>query len=122
VARGGGEKYFARGAKNFIPLRSFFTRYWSEAEMFSAAGRRIKTMGQAKPIRVIKGGRATREAEATQEAVGVKSAAAAVREVKEVVSDWVRDHRQRSDEFRRNYSTLLGEMGFKTPSYGGRTA
>jgi hypothetical protein len=34
----------------------------------------------------------------------------------------VRDHRQRSDEFRRNYSTLLGEMGFKTPNYGGRAA
>ena len=79
-------------------------------------------MGQAKQIRVIKGGRAAREAEAVPETVGVKSAAAAVREVKEVVSDWVRDHRQRSDEFRRNYSTLLGEMGFKAPSYGGRTA
>ena len=79
-------------------------------------------MRQAKPIRVIKGGRAAREAEAAQEAVSVKSAAAAVREVRVVVSDWVRDHRQRSEEFRRNYSTLLGEMGFKTPSYGGRTA
>jgi hypothetical protein len=78
-------------------------------------------MEQTKRIRVIKGGRAAREAQA-QEAPGVKSAAAAVREVKEVVSDWVRDHRQRSEEFRRNYSALLGEMGFKTPNYGGRTA
>lgn len=79
-------------------------------------------MGQAKQIRVIKGGRAARESQAVQEAPGVKSAAAAVREVRDVVSDWVRDHRQRSDEFRRNYSTLLGEVGFKTPSYGGRAA
>ena len=79
-------------------------------------------MEQTKRIRVIKGGRAARETQAVQEAVSVKSAAAAVREVKEVVSDWVRDHRQRSEEFRRNYSALLGEMGFKTPSYGGRTA
>ncbi|HEX7314416.1 MAG TPA: hypothetical protein VF297_10860 [Pyrinomonadaceae bacterium] len=79
-------------------------------------------MGQAKQIRVIKGGRAAREAQPQQQVAGVKTAAAAVREVKEVVSDWVRDHRQRSDEFRRNYSTLLGEMGFKTPNYGGRTA
>ena len=79
-------------------------------------------MGQAKQIRVIKGGRAAREAQAVQEAPGVKSAAAAVREVRDVVSDWVRDHRQRSDEFRRNYATLLGEVGFKTPSYGGRAA
>jgi hypothetical protein len=79
-------------------------------------------MGQAKQVRVIKGGRATRETQTPQEVVSVKSAAAAVREVKDVVSDWVRDHRQRSDEFRRNYSTLLGEMGFKTPNYGGRAA
>ena len=80
-------------------------------------------MEQTKRIRVIKGGRAAREAEAAQQqAVSVKSAAAAVREVKEVVSDWVRDHRQRSEEFRRNYSALLGEMGFKTPNYGGRVA
>jgi len=84
-------------------------------------------MEQTKRIRVIKGGRAAREAEAAHEVVdatpvGVKSAAAAVREVRDVVSDWVRDHRQRSDEFRRNYSTLLGELGFKTPNYGGRTA
>ena len=79
-------------------------------------------MGQAKQIRVIKGGRAAREVEAAPQTAGVKSAAAAVREVRDVVSDWVRDHRQRSDEFRRNYSTLLGEMGFKRPSYGGRTA
>ena len=79
-------------------------------------------MGQAKQIRVIKGGRAARETQAPQEVVSVKSAAAAVREVKDVVSDWVRDHRQRSEEFRRNYSTLLGEMGFKTPNYGGRVA
>lgn len=78
-------------------------------------------MGQAKQIRVIKGGRTAREAQ-PQQTAGVKTAAAAVREVKEVVSDWVRDHRQRSEEFRRNYSTLLGEMGFKTPNYGGRTA
>jgi hypothetical protein len=80
-------------------------------------------MEQTKRIRVIKGGRAAREAQAASTTpASVKSAAAAVREVKDVVSDWVRDHRQRSDEFRRNYSTLLGEMGFKTPNYGGRAA
>ncbi len=78
-------------------------------------------MEQTKRIRVIKGGRAAREAQA-QEPVAAKSAAAAVREVKEVVSDWVRDHRRRSDEFRRNYSTLLGEVGFKMPNFGGGMA
>jgi hypothetical protein len=77
-------------------------------------------MGQAKTVRVIKGGRAVREAEAAR-AQG-QEAAAPGREVRDVVSDWVRDHRRRSDEFRRNYSTLLGELGFKTPSLGGRAA
>ncbi len=78
-------------------------------------------MEQPKRIRVIKGGREAREAQAAREvsnATSAKSAAATVREVKDVVSDWVRDHRERADEFRRNYSTLLGEVGFKTPSYG----
>ncbi len=113
------EKNFRPGAKNVIPPRSFFTRYWSEATNSDAYRRRTKTMEQTKRIRVIKGGRAAREAEAAPEAAGVKSAAAAVREVKEVVSDWVRDHRQRADEFRRNYRALLGEVGFKLPAYMG---
>jgi hypothetical protein len=29
------------------------------------------------------------------------------REIKTVVSRWVRDHRQRSEEFRRNFTALL---------------
>ena len=77
-------------------------------------------MGHAKRVRIIKGGRAAREAEAAPAAGG--SDAAASREVKAVVSDWVREHRLRSDEFRRNYSSLLCELGFKAPSFGGRAA
>ena len=77
-------------------------------------------MGHAKRVRIIKGGRAARAAEAAPAAV--ESDAAASREVKAVVSDWVREHRRRTDEFRRNYSSLLGELGFKGPSFGGRAA
>ena len=77
-------------------------------------------MGHAKRVRIIKGGRAAREAQAAP--VATTSDAAAGREVRAVVSDWVRDHRRRSEEFRRNYSTLLDELGFKTPSFGGRAA
>lgn len=77
-------------------------------------------MEQPKRVRIIKGGRAA-------QATGAASVAAAPevapgREVREVVSDWVRDHRRRSEEFRRNYSTLLGEVGFKMPSFGGSAA
>lgn len=77
-------------------------------------------MEQPKRVRIIKGGRAAQQAEAAGVAAG--PAAAPGREVRDVVSDWVRDHRRRSDEFRRNYSTLLGEVGFKMPTFGGTAA
>ena len=37
------------------------------------------------------------------------------RETREVVSDWVRDHRRRAEEFRENYSALLDRLGFTSP-------
>jgi hypothetical protein len=37
------------------------------------------------------------------------------REVKDIVSSWVSEHARRAEEFRRNYSTLLKEMGFAPP-------
>ena len=77
-------------------------------------------MGQPKRVRIIKGGRA---AQATEAARGAAPAPAAPgREARDVVSDWVRDHRRRSEEFRRNYSALLGEVGFKLPNFGGGVA
>jgi hypothetical protein len=77
-------------------------------------------MEQPKRVRIIKGGRAAQQAEAAH--VAAPAPAAPGREAREVVSDWVRDHRRRSDEFRRNYSALLGEVGFKLPSFGGGVA
>jgi hypothetical protein len=80
-------------------------------------------MEQPKRVRIIKGGRALQQAQATEAArVASRPAVAPAREVRDVVSDWVRDHRRRSDEFRRNYSTLLGEVGFKLPNFGGSAA
>jgi hypothetical protein len=83
-------------------------------------------MEDARRVRIIKGGRAVRGAatarEAGAKADGDAHASVAGREVRDVVSDWVRDHRQRAEEFRRNYSTLLGEMGFKSPHSCGRVA
>ena len=78
-------------------------------------------MADAKRVRIIKGGQAARQAEAAR-AEAAERPAAGGREVRDVVSDWVRDHRRRSDEFRRNYSTLLGEMGFKSPNCCGSAA
>jgi hypothetical protein len=73
-------------------------------------------MEQPKRVRIIKGGRAAQATEAAS--VAAEPAVAPGREARDVVSDWVRDHRRRSDEFRRNYSSLLGEVGFKMPSFG----
>jgi hypothetical protein len=77
-------------------------------------------MEQPKRVRIIKGGRAAQQDETARVAAAPKVAPG--REVRDVVSDWVRDHRRRSDEFRRNYSTLLGEVGFKMPNFGGSAA
>ncbi|HEY0169818.1 MAG TPA: hypothetical protein VGB98_02110 [Pyrinomonadaceae bacterium] len=79
-------------------------------------------MEQAKRVRIIKGGRAAQQQQAEPARVAADNPAAQGREVRDVVSDWVRDHRRRSDEFRRNYSALLGEVGFKMPSFGGGIA
>ena len=78
-------------------------------------------MEQPKRVRIIKGGRGAQATEAARVAADTPTAAPG-REVRDVVSDWVHDHRRRSDEFRRNYSTLLGEVGFKMPSLRGSAA
>lgn len=79
-------------------------------------------MAEAKRVRIIKGGRAANGAEAAGGAAVAPAQAGSAREVKAVVSDWVRDHRRRSDEFRRNYAALLGEVGFKLPGCCGSAA
>ena len=80
-------------------------------------------MPQLKQIRVVKRDekrRAEQEAAAAQRPAAVPAREAA-REVKDVVSGWVSEHRRRSEEFRRNYSTLLGELGLSAPR-GARAA
>ena len=76
-----------------------------------------------KRVRIIKGGRAAQQQQAeAASAAAAEPQQAPARHARDVVSDWVRDHRQRADEFRRNYSALLGEVGFKLPSVSGRAA
>jgi hypothetical protein len=76
-------------------------------------------MKHVKLVRVIK---RERRGEATQAEAAQPSpapeAAANAREMRDVVSGWVREHHQRSEEFRRNYSTLLRELGFTAPRAG----
>ena len=69
-------------------------------------------MEHEKRVRVVKRERRQEEAAAPVEA---RPAAPAAREAKDVVSGWVREHQRRSEEFRDNYSTLLGQLGLTAP-------
>jgi hypothetical protein len=76
-------------------------------------------MENSKQIKIVKRGAAAATvaaagaAQAGDKAVRVEREAR--RETREVVSDWVRDHRRRADEFRENYSALLDRLGFSSP-------
>jgi hypothetical protein len=75
-------------------------------------------MENAKRIRIVKRGAATTVVAAAGAAAGGGAARPereARRETREVVSDWVRDHRRRAEEFRENYSALLDKLGFSSP-------
>jgi hypothetical protein len=76
-------------------------------------------MKHVKLVRVIK---RERRSEAGQSGDACPSpapeATANAREMRDVVSGWVREHHHRSEEFRRNYSTLLRELGFTAPRAG----
>ncbi|HEV7890036.1 MAG TPA: hypothetical protein VGP08_05330 [Pyrinomonadaceae bacterium] len=78
-------------------------------------------MENSKRIRIVKRGAA-----ATVVAAAGGGAARpereARRETREVVSDWVRDHRRRAEEFRENYSALLDSLGFSSPISAARRA
>lgn len=71
-----------------------------------------------KKIRVVK--RSERERPAQPETIEISSELLArsrmqtLREMQTVVSGWVQEHRQRADEFRANYSSLLKRAGFNS--------
>lgn len=72
-------------------------------------------MENVKRIRIVKRGAATNVSAARVEETATRTERESRRETREVVSDWVRDHRRRADEFRENYSALLDKLGFSSP-------
>lgn len=72
-------------------------------------------MENVKRIRIVKRGVAAPVAAARAEDATARTEREARRETREVVSDWVRDHRRRAEEFRENYSALLDRLGFTSP-------
>jgi hypothetical protein len=81
-------------------------------------------MENSKRIRIVKRGAAATVVAAAGAAGGgaARPERDARRETREVVSDWVRDHRRRAEEFRENYSALLDSLGFSAPTLAGRRA
>lgn len=82
-------------------------------------------MENVKRIRVVKrGAAATVAAAGAAQAggAGARHEREARRETREVVSDWVRDHKRRAEEFRENYSALLDRLGFTSPIAAARRA
>ena len=75
-------------------------------------------MDNVKRIRIVKRG----ETAGAAGHAAARSEREAHRETREVVSDWVRDHRRRADEFRENYSALLDRLGFTPPTLAARRA
>jgi hypothetical protein len=70
-------------------------------------GRRIRIIRKIKP--------AAENAALPEDAVAATNQPSE-REIKTVVSRWVREHRQRSEEFRLTFTALLKGGGFSLPS------
>ncbi len=74
-------------------------------------------MNTNKSVRVIKRGERREAIEAPAVLTAEKAAARREREMKTVVSGWVSEHRQRTEEFRQTFAALF--RGMDTASQGG---
>ena len=75
-------------------------------------------MEQNRPVRVIKRDQRERT-ESVAKAVTEDGAETIERKLRTVVSGWVREHQERSEEYRRMFTSLLKETGLRpsgTPS------
>ena len=70
-------------------------------------------MQQNRPVRVVKRGEKARGDENITKTTDEHSAKSSERELKAVVSGWVREHRQRSEQYRRAVSEMLRESGMR---------
>jgi hypothetical protein len=67
-------------------------------------------------IRIIKRGQQPIAQDEPAVAAAATPASEPARTVKTVVSGWVREHQQKAEQFRSNYSALLKEVGFRAPA------
>jgi hypothetical protein len=67
-------------------------------------------------VRLIRKSKPQSENEGSTEATPPERSQPSEREIKTVVSRWVREHRQRSEEFRLTFAALMKGGGFQVPS------
>lgn len=73
-------------------------------------------MGQKHQVRIIKRGE-KESARPVEPAASTERAEPSERELKTVMSGWVQEHRQRTEEYRRSFAGLLRQVGFNpTPA------
>ncbi len=70
-------------------------------------------MQQNRPVRIIK--REQRERAAAAQPAVEAAPENPERKLRGVVTGWVRDHRQRTEEYRRAFKDILVEAGFRAP-------
>ena len=69
-------------------------------------------MKQQRQVRIIKRNQ-QQNAEVSSEGLAAGGSQPSERELKTVVTGWVREHRQRSEEYRQRISELLKRTGFQ---------
>jgi hypothetical protein len=73
-------------------------------------------MREVRKIRLIRKGKPQAEVVGSVEPTPVTHSQPSEREIKTVVSSWVREHRQRSEQFQLTFAALLKGGGFHLPS------
>jgi hypothetical protein len=74
-------------------------------------------MKEKRPIRIIKRDERERAGQPA-EAVAESPAVSSERKLKSVISSWVRDHHERTEEYKRMFATILREAGLRPPRTG----
>lgn len=73
-------------------------------------------MRDVRQVRLIRKSKPQAQSVSSPEPTPVTRSQPSEREIKTVVSGWVREHRQRSEEFRLTFAALLKGGGFQVPS------
>lgn len=70
-------------------------------------------MQQNRPVRVIKRNQRTCADSTATATAPTESTENSERKLKTVISGWVREHQQRTEEYRQMFASLLKEVGFR---------